>query len=313
LCPRPTPRHRSQLHMPTSSEYEDRPKLPIIRGTSFICSLPLLHYSGLALSRRCANVKTALVLIARIARPRRCLLRCGRMSNKRIVIVEDERDMADLVATRLRREGYEVEVANDGIEGLTLIRSKPPDLVLLDIMLPGMPGTEIAAKLRDDPRTVAVPIIMLTAKSEESDIVVGLRFGADDYVTKPFSMSVLVARIDALLRRAASPQPQAKAAFKAGPLLIDQQRYLVELEGRPLALTLTEFRLLAALAAANGRVLSRNQLMDQAMGLDVVVTDRTIDVHITTLRRKLGKARECIQTVRGVGYRFVVGKADGDD
>jgi DNA-binding response OmpR family regulator len=235
------------------------------------------------------------------------------MSKKRIVIVEDERDMADLVATRLRREGYKVDVAHDGTEGFDLIRSEPPDLVLLDIMLPGMSGTEIATRLRDDPRTVGVPIIMLTAKSEESDIVVGLKFGADDYVTKPFSMSVLTARIDALLRRAASSPAPAKAALRAGPLLIDHQRFLVELEGKPLALTLTEFRLLAALAAANGRVLTRNQLMDQAIGLDVVVTDRNIDVHVTMLRRKLGKARDCIQTVRSVGYRFGTGKTDGGD
>jgi two-component system phosphate regulon response regulator PhoB len=228
------------------------------------------------------------------------------MSRKRIVVVEDERDMADLVATRLKREGYKVELAHDGAEGFNLIRSDPPDLVLLDIMLPGMAGTEIARKLRDDPRTAGVPIIMLTAKSEESDIVVGLKFGADDYVTKPFSLSVLVARIDAVLRRSAGGAPQGQAAFRAGPLLIDPQRYSVELDGEPLALTLTEFRLLAALAAAHGRVLSRNQLMDQAIGMDAVVTDRTIDVHITTLRRKLGRARDFVQTVRGVGYRFTV-------
>jgi two-component system phosphate regulon response regulator PhoB len=223
----------------------------------------------------------------------------------RIVIVEDERDMADLVATRLRREGHKVDVAHDGAEGLERILSQPPDLVLLDIMLPGMSGTDVARALRDDPRTAGLPIIMLTAKSEESDIVVGLKFGADDYVTKPFSMSVLVARVDALLRRAASsPTSPAKGVLKVGPLLIDQQRYTVEVNGEPVALTLTEFKLLAALAAAKGRVLPRNRLMDQAIGLDAVVTDRTIDVHMTALRRKLGQARECIQTVRGVGYKL---------
>ena len=235
------------------------------------------------------------------------------MSKKRIVIVEDERDMADLVATRLRREGYKVDVAHDGLEGLDLIRAEPaPDLAVLDIMLPGMPGTEIAAKLRDDPRTASMPIIMLTAKSEESDVVVGLKFGADDYVTKPFSMAVLTARIDALLRRTATPSAPGKTVRKAGPLVIDHQRYAVELAGKPLTLTLTEFRILAALAAANGRVLSRNQLMDQAIGLDVIVCDRNIDVHITMLRRKLGKARDTIETVRGVGYRFVA-DAGGQD
>jgi len=219
--------------------------------------------------------------------------------------------MADLVATRLKREGYKVELAHDGAEGFNLIRSDPPDLVLLDIMLPGMTGIEIARTLRDDPRTAGVPIIMLTAKSEESDIVVGLKFGADDYVTKPFSLSVLVARIDAVLRRSAGAVPRGEAAFRAGPLLIDPQRYSVELDGEPLALTLTEFRLLAALATAHGRVLSRNQLMDQAIGMDAVVTDRTIDVHITTLRRKLGVAREFVQTVRGVGYRFAADQSSG--
>ncbi|MCY2926492.1 MAG: response regulator transcription factor [Planctomycetota bacterium] len=235
------------------------------------------------------------------------------MSKKRIVIVEDERDMADLVATRLRREGYKVDVAHDGVDALALLRSEPlPDLAVLDIMLPGMPGTEIAAKLRDDPRTASMPIIMLTAKSEESDIVVGLKFGADDYVTKPFSLAVLTARIDALLRRTAAPAAPGKTLRKAGPLLIDHQRYSVELDGRALTLTLTEFRLLAALAAANGRVLTRNQLMDQAIGLDVVVCDRNIDVHITMLRRKLGKARGTIQTVRGVGYRFAAEPSDQD-
>jgi len=227
------------------------------------------------------------------------------MSKKRIGIVEDERDMADLVATRLRREGYKVDVAHDGREGLEMIRSDPPDLVLLDIMLPGMAGTEIAKALREDPRTAGLPIIMLTARSEESDIVVGLKFGADDYVTKPFSMSVLLARIDALLRRAGtSPASPARGVLKVGPLRIDQQRYIVSIHDEPVSLTLTEFKLLAALAAARGRVLTRNQLMDQAIGLDAIVTDRTIDVHMTALRRKLGKARECIQTVRGVGYKL---------
>ncbi len=236
------------------------------------------------------------------------------MSKKRIVIVEDERDMADLVATRLRREGYKVDVAHDGIEGLGLIRAEPtPDLVVLDVMLPGMPGTEIAAKLRDDPRTAGVPIIMLTARSEESDIVVGLKFGADDYVTKPFSMAVLTARIDALLRRTGTPAAPGKSLRRAGPILIDHQRYSVEVEGEPVTMTLTEFRILAALAAANGRVLTRNQLMEQTMGLDAVVGDRNIDVHVATLRRKLGEARDTIETVRGVGYRFAADRTDQGD
>jgi two-component system phosphate regulon response regulator PhoB len=232
------------------------------------------------------------------------------MSKKRIVLVEDERDMASLVAMRLRKEGYQVDVAHDGYEALELLRASPPDLVLLDIMLPGVDGTTIASRLRDDPRTAAVPIIMLTAKSEESDIVVGLKFGADDYVTKPFSLSVLMARIDAVLRRSAAAPDASKGLVRAGPVAIDPARHTVEVSGEPVSLTLTEFRLLMAVVAARGRVLNRNQLMDQAIGVDVVVTDRTIDVHMTALRKKLGQARSCLRTVRGVGYSFV---AEGDE
>lgn len=232
------------------------------------------------------------------------------MSRKRIIVVEDQPDMADLVATRLKKEGHQVEVVHDGIEALDRIRFAPPDLVLLDIMLPGMPGTEIASHMRADARTASVPILMLTAKSEESDIVVGLKFGADDYVTKPFSMPVLVARVDALLRRASATPSPGKGLLKVGPVTIDPQRHSVEVEGEPVALTLTEFRLLAALAAAHGRVLNRNQLMNQGIGLDAIVTDRTIDVHMTALRRKLGKARDLIQTIRGVGYRMELPQGD---
>jgi len=212
--------------------------------------------------------------------------------------------MADLVAGRLRKEGYKVDVAYDGPSGWDAVCCDPPDLVVLDLMLPGLSGTEIARRMRDDPRTAGVSIVMLTARSEESDIVVGLKFGADDYVTKPFSMSVLMARIDAVLRRTAASSAPAGGILQVGPLRIDQERHQAEVDGRALSLTLTEFKLLTALIAAKGRVLSRNQLMDQAMGLTAVVTDRTIDVHMTALRRKLGKARGYLQTVRGVGYRL---------
>jgi two-component system phosphate regulon response regulator PhoB len=232
------------------------------------------------------------------------------MSRKRIVIVEDERDMAELIAMRLRKEGYQADIAYDGAQGLERIRSAPPDLVLLDLMLPEMSGTEVAAAVRGDPRTAGVPIIMLTARSEESDIVVGLKFGADDYVTKPFSMSVLLARIDAVLRRTSVPRESAKGLVRVGSIEIDLQRHEVHAAGRPVALTLTEFRLLSALAAAKGIVLSRNQLIDQALGQDVVITDRTIDVHMSSLRRKLGGAGECLRTVRGVGYRLEATEAE---
>lgn len=226
------------------------------------------------------------------------------MAGKHIIIVEDERDIADLVAMRLKRERYDVDVAHDGVEGLSKIRSAPPDLVLLDLMLPKMSGMEVAAELRKDPRTADVPIIMLTAKGEESDIVVGFHVGADDYVTKPFSMSVLLARIAALLRRAEAKNAPEQEFIQAGPISIDKQRHRVEIEGEEISLTLTEFRLLAAIVAGRGRVLTRDQLISKALGVDAVVTDRTIDVHVTSLRRKLGSARNYIETVRGVGYRL---------
>jgi DNA-binding response OmpR family regulator len=225
------------------------------------------------------------------------------MSRKKIIIVEDERDMADLVAMRLKREHFDVEVANDGAAGLDKIRCGPPDLVLLDIMLPGMSGLEVLREMRADPRTSTVPVIMLTARSEDVDVVVGLEFGADDYVTKPFSMSVLVARVTAVFRRVEGP-PVGSGALRAGPLLIDQDRHRVAVDGRPVALTPTEFRLLVAIVAAKGRVLDRDQLIDQVLGMDAVVTDRTIDVHMAALRKKLGEAKSYIRTVRGVGYRL---------
>ena len=226
------------------------------------------------------------------------------MASKRIVIVEDEADMAELIAMRLTRERYEVAVCNDGQDALDAILDDPPDLVLMDLMLPGLSGTEVTARLRADRRTAALPIIMLTALSEESDIVVGLHVGADDYMTKPFSMSVLVARISALLRRAEKQQSVQGETLTAGTIEIDADRHRVRVDGCDITLTLTEFRLLAAIVGARGRVLQRDQLIDSAMGADAIVTDRTIDVHMTALRKKLGEARKYIRTVRGVGYRL---------
>jgi len=225
------------------------------------------------------------------------------MSKKRLIIVEDERDMADLVAARLKREGHRVDEAHDGQEALEKIRAKPPDLAIVDIMLPRLSGTDLVTEMRQDPRTASVPVIMMTAKGEESDIVVGLQLGADDYVTKPFSMSVLVARVGAVLRRAGAGGEAGKRPLRLGPIAVDPDRHLVEVDGKRVSLTRTEFRLLVALVAARGRVLTRSQLIDQAMGINAIVTDRTIDVHLTALRRKLGDARSWIQTIRGVGYR----------
>jgi DNA-binding response OmpR family regulator len=226
------------------------------------------------------------------------------MSKKRIVIVEDEKDMADLVARRLTREGYAVETASDGLAGLDKIRSRLPDLALVDIMLPRMSGLDLLSELRQEPQTANIPVIIMTAKGEESDVVVGLTLGADDYVVKPFSLSVLVARMAAVLRRAAAGTPD-KGVLKIGPISIDAQRHVVKVDDEPVSLTLTEFRLLVALASARGRVLTRNQLIDHAMGVNAVVTDRTIDVHLTSLRKKLGEARDYLHTVRGIGYRLL--------
>jgi len=227
----------------------------------------------------------------------------GNMSRKRIVIIEDERDVADLVSRRLAREGYGVDVAHDGRSGLEKVLARPPDLALVDLMLPRLPGTDVVREMRQDPRTAHVPIVIMTAKGDESDVVVGLTLGADDYVVKPFSLAVLVARVAAVLRRASLPPPE-KGVIRVGPITIDTERHVVQVDDEAVTLTLTEFRLLVALASARGRVLTRNQLIDHAMGVNTVVTDRTIDVHMTALRKKLGKARTHLQTVRGVGYRL---------
>jgi two-component system phosphate regulon response regulator PhoB len=226
------------------------------------------------------------------------------MPKKQVVIIEDEPDMADLVALRLRKENYLVDVAHDGEEGLKRIRAATPDLALVDIMLPGLSGTDVVMELRHDGATQSLPIVLMTAKSEESDIILGLRLGADDYITKPFSLSVLVARVAAVLRRAAAAGLEnPPSLLTVGPIEIDLDRHAIQIEGRPAVLTLTEFRLLLALAAARGRVLTRNQLIDRCIGPDAVVSDRTVDVHMTSLRKKLGEARRWVETVRGIGYR----------
>jgi two-component system phosphate regulon response regulator PhoB len=225
--------------------------------------------------------------------------------NKTVLVVEDEKDLSDLISYNLGRNGYNAVVAPDGNSALRLAGEHAPDLVLLDLMLPGLDGTEVARRLKADDRTANTPIIMLTAKSEETDVVVGLTIGADDYVTKPFSMKILMARVNTVLRRAeASAEAAQSGMVKAGPLTIDTGRHEISLDGQPVKFTLTEFKLLAALAGARGRVLTRDQLMDKAMGSDVFVTDRAIDVHVTSIRKKLGDAHWLVQTVRGVGYKL---------
>ncbi|MFN0011967.1 MAG: response regulator [Phycisphaerales bacterium] len=231
------------------------------------------------------------------------------MTDRRIILVEDERDLGELVAYNLRRAGYIPTVITDGLSGLAAIRSTSPDLVILDLMLPGMTGTEIARSLRADPSTATIPIVMLTARAEEADQISGLAIGADDYITKPFSMKLLLARIDALLRRAAAPPAGSGAILRFGPIEADLSSHRLSSEGQDLKLTLTEFKLLVAMLQAPNRVLSRNDLISRVMGPGIIVTARTIDVHIAAIRKKLGDAGNHIRTIRGVGYQL---SADAD-
>ncbi|MFG0260203.1 MAG: response regulator [Phycisphaerales bacterium JB041] len=222
-----------------------------------------------------------------------------------ILVVEDEQDLAELISINLERAGYEPHQVHDGRAGLEQAKALIPDLILLDVMLPGLAGTEVAQRLRLESTTAHIPIIMLTAKSAEADEVVGLSAGADDYVTKPFSLNFLLARIETVMRRAA-PDADRKTTLEAGPVLIRTDTHRVTVHGEDVKLTLTEFRLLSCLVEGNGAVLSRKELMHRAIGPGVRVTPRTIDVHVTALRRKLGDAGNMIETVRGVGYRLEI-------
>ena len=227
------------------------------------------------------------------------------MNKPLIVVVEDEQAIQDVVAYNLRREGYEVLLAGDGDEGLALIQSKRPALVILDLMLPGIDGLSICQQLRADAKTRSIPLMILSAKEEESDIVIGLSLGADDYLSKPFSPREMLARVKALLRRANNSRSVADDYIQVGPLAIDFSRFEAKLSGQPLKLTATEFKLLAELAGHPGRALTREHLLNRAVGDAVVVVDRNIDVHIRSVRKKLGDHAGMIETVRGLGYRFV--------
>lgn len=225
------------------------------------------------------------------------------MTDRRnILVVEDERDLAELLVYNLNRAGYAVTVASTGRQGLEAVSVRTPDLILLDIMLPELSGTEVAGRIRANPATSQVPIIMLTAKSSEVDQVVGLAVGADDYVPKPFSMKVLLARVEAVLRRSSRGGSEPRLLTMAG-VQLNLETHEALVDGETIKLTLTEFRLLSALLQASGRVLSRSSLMGRAMGPGVTVTERTIDVHVTAIRKKLGQHAGIIKTVRGVGYR----------
>lgn len=220
---------------------------------------------------------------------------------RRVLIVDDEADLAELLGYNLWKAGYETRVVNDGEEGLAAISSFRPDLVVLDIMMPGYNGHQVLARIRENPDTAAVPVIFLTAKNEEADEVEGLTKGADDFVTKPFSVRVLQARIERLLNRGDAGRTDQ---IEIGGLVLNRETHEATLGGAPLPLTVTEFRLLASLLGAEGKVLSRAALIKHAMGTGVTITERTIDVHITSIRKKLGSLSVIVKTVRGVGYRI---------
>ena len=222
---------------------------------------------------------------------------------KTILVIEDEKDLAELIAFNLEKEGYRPLIALDGISGLEAVRSNPPDLILLDLMLPGLLGTEICKLLKKNEKTAAIPIIMLTAKGEEIDRVVGFEVGADDYMVKPFSTRELLLRVKAVLRRTMPEKAQAKS-ITIGLVTIDTERHLVSVAGEEIILTTTEFKLLLNLAERLGRVQSRDILLQNVWGYNYVGDSRTVDTHVTRLRTKLGEAGEMIKTVRGFGYKM---------
>jgi two-component system phosphate regulon response regulator PhoB len=226
------------------------------------------------------------------------------MSHEKILIVEDEEEIRELVVYNLGKQGYQAIPAETGEEGLRLIRSEKPDLIVLDLMLPGVDGLEVTRTLKRDPATAAIPLVMLTAKGEESDIVTGLELGADDYLTKPFSPRVLTARIRAVLRRKAEEPLDDEEELRIHDLTIHPGRHEVLVDGESIPLTATEFRVLHVLAQRPGWVFTRYQIANTVHGGDYIVTDRSVDVQIVGLRKKLGEAANYIETIRGVGYRF---------
>ncbi len=226
------------------------------------------------------------------------------MPNERILVVDDEEDILELVRYNLVKEGYQVSGTLTGEDALQMARSEAFDLIVLDLMLPGIDGLEVTKKLKGSQKTESTPIVMLTAKGEEADIVTGLELGADDYITKPFSPRVLVARVRAALRRKSSPSEDETTVVQIHQLEIHPGRRSVLVSGQPVELTYTEFQVLYILAKRPGWVFTRSQIVDAVRGDDYPVTDRSVDVQIVGLRKKLGDCSKYIETVRGVGYRF---------
>lgn len=226
------------------------------------------------------------------------------MAKGKILLVEDDDDIVELIKHNLTRDGYRVEMASSGETGFTMSRTFKPDLILLDLMLPGIDGLEICKMLKNDIATADIPIIMLTAKGEEADVVTGLELGADDYITKPFSVRELMARIKAVLRRNALQQVEEMRAVKLGDLEINPGKFEVLVKGKAVELTRGEFFLLHLLASRPGWVFSRSKIIEEIKGEDYPVTERSVDVQVVGLRKKLGHLGKKIETIRGVGYRF---------
>jgi len=225
------------------------------------------------------------------------------MPKTKVLVVEDDRSLVDVLSYNLKLAGYEVIVATDGQDGILQAQLKQPDIVLLDLMLPVVDGLDVCRRLRAGTDTRDMLIVMLTAKAEESDELVGFSLGADDYVTKPFSLKVLLERIKALRRRRQVDPLTDEVTTKMG-VTVDRRKHQASLDGKSISLTRSEFRLLDTLIRQSGRVFLRSELIDAALGDDAMVMERTIDVHIRSLRRKMGKKADLVETVRGVGYRF---------
>ena len=227
------------------------------------------------------------------------------MTREQILVIEDEADLREVLAYNFTREGFQVSTAANGTEGLRLAREKKPDLILLDLMLPDLDGLEVCRRVRAEPDLATTAIIVVTAKGEETDIVIGLGIGADDYVAKPFSVKELIARARAVLRRGTqTADDDPRQPLRRGPVAIDPGRHEVRVDGDAIKFTATEFRLLQFLARRPGRVYERDVLLRRVLGDDAIRVDRNIDVHVRSIRKKLGRHRDLIETVRGVGYKF---------
>lgn len=226
------------------------------------------------------------------------------MPGEKVLVVEDEEDIQELIRYNLAREAYNVTCVTCGEEGLKSAQSLSPDLIVLDLMLPGMDGLEVCRALKSNPETAPIPVVMVTAKGEESDVVMGLELGADDYVTKPFSPKVLLSRIKAVLRRKTESPVDKDGVIKIKSLTLHPGRHEVLVDNIKVDLTFTEFKILQTLASRPGWVFTRSQIVDAVRGDNYAVTDRSVDFQVVGLRRKLGDSAEFIQTVRGVGYRF---------